>query len=82
MAKRTDSDYAVEKTIETLKILEVLDYEPISVETVITRVGKIPTLDRKISPDAARRILITLKLLGYAQQNEKTKLWNRSHKRI
>lgn len=82
MPKRNEADYAVEKTIETIKILEVLGYEPISIDTVISRVGYIPSLHRKLKPDAVRRILITLKLLNYAQQDEKTKDWARTHKRL
>ena len=66
--KRDAKDYAVEKTVETLKIIEALDYEPVSIERVIERVGYIPILNRKIKFDAARRILITLKMLGYADQ--------------
>ena len=82
MAKKNESDYKVEKTIETLKILEVLDFEPISIDTVISRVGFIPTLERKLKPDAVRRILITLKLLRYAKQDEKTKLWSKGFKQL
>jgi hypothetical protein len=90
MGKRTEIDYTVEKTVETIKILEVLEIAPASIEKIIERVGKIPNLnskrkranDGKLKPDAVRSILITLKLLGYANQDEKTKCWARSHKRV
>jgi hypothetical protein len=78
---RTDSEYIVEKTVETIKILEVLTYEPISITRVIERVGFIPTLNRRLKPDAVRRILVTLKILGLASQHE-NKCWFRGHKTL
>ena len=80
--KRSEIDYTVEKTVETLKILEVLEIVPASIEQLITRIGFIPTLNRQLKPDAVRRILITLKLLGYAVQDEKTKFWRKGYKKI
>jgi hypothetical protein len=78
---RTDSEYIVEKTVETIKILEVLTYEPISIKRVIERVGFIPTLNRRLKPDAVRRILVTLTILGLASQHE-NKCWFRGHKTL
>lgn len=75
--KRTAKDYKVEKVIETIKVLEALEganFEPVSVDTIIKRIGIIPELDREIKPDAVKRILFTLELLGWAQSNEK-KQW-------
>ena len=67
--KRNPKDYAVEKTIETIKVLEALrgdNFEPVSISQIIERVGYIPGRDEKLKSDAVRRILITLELLGYA----------------
>ena len=69
--KRTALDYTVEKTVETMKILEVLEVAPASIETIIERVGFIPNLNRELKADAVRRVLITLELLGYAECVEK-----------
>ena len=82
MAKRTEIDYTVEKTVETMKILEVLEFEPVSIDKIIERIGNIPSLNRKLKADATRRILITLKLLGYANQDEKTKFWAKGLKKV
>lgn len=82
MGKRTEIDYTVEKTVETIKILEVLEIAPVSIDKIIERIGFIPSLERELKPDAVRRILITLKLLNYAQQDEKTKLWAKGHKQF
>lgn len=80
--KRDDLHYAVEKTVETIKILEVLEYEPASIEKIIERIDFIPTLNRKLKPDAVRRILITLKMLGYAAMDERTKKWFKGYKKF
>lgn len=75
-------DYTVEKTVETILIYQVLEYAPASITKIIERVGYIPKLNRKIKPDAARRILITLEMLGYAKVDEKSKLWSKSSKSL
>lgn len=80
--KRNDLDYTVEKTVETIKILEVLEYEPQTIERLIERVDFIPTLNRKLKKDAVRRILITLKMLGYAALDERTKKWSKGYKKF
>lgn len=90
MGKRAEIDYTVEKTVETMKILEALTFDFVSVERIIERVGEIPNLkskrkranDGKLKPDAVRSILITLKLLGYASQEEKTKMWAKGYKKV
>lgn len=69
--KRDAKSYAVEKTVDSVKIIEALQgdaFEPVSIETIIERVGCIPGRDGKLKPDAVRRILITLELLGWAAQ--------------
>ena len=80
--KRTEFDYTVEKTVETIKILEVLEFAPASTKQIIERIGFIPKLNREIKPDAAMRILITLKILGYSAQDEVTKKWSKGFKRF
>jgi hypothetical protein len=84
MAKRNELDYTVEKTVETLKILEVLEIAPVSLEKIIERIGFIPHLNRELKPDAVRRILITLKMLGYAESVESGNkvCWRRGVKRL
>ena len=75
--KRTAKFYKVEKTIETTKVIEALEganFEPVTIEGIIRRIGPIPELDRELKPDAVKRILFTLELLGWAQSNEK-KQW-------
>lgn len=75
-SKRDPKDYSVEKTIDTVKILEALegsDFEPVGIEQIIERVGFIPGRDAKLKFDAVRRVLITLELLGWAKQTGK--LW-------
>lgn len=75
--KRTAKDYKVEKTIETIKVIEALEganFEPASVDRIIERVGVIPELERELKHDAVKRILYSLELLGWAQSNEK-KQW-------
>lgn len=78
--KRKELDYTVEKTVETIKILEVLEIQSISIEKIIERVGMIPILNRSLKPDAVRRILITLKNLNYASQDELTKKWSKGYR--
>ncbi len=78
--KRNDEKYTVEKTVETMKILEVLEIEPATIETIISRVGFIPVLNRKLKADAARRILITLNMLGYVAKEKRG--WLRTHKSL
>lgn len=73
-SKREAKDYAVEKTIETVKIIEAMQgdrFEPVGVDTIIERVGIIPDRSENLKPDAVRRILITLELLGYAKQTNR-----------
>lgn len=69
MSKRDAKEYAVEKTVHTLKVLESLDgtlREPVTIKRVVERT--------KLQYDAVRSILITLKLNGWAAQNEQG-LW-------
>jgi hypothetical protein len=87
--KQPDEFYEVEKVVETMKVLEVLDFEPVSIQRVIDRVGLLPNKNkkkasenfRKLKPDAAMRILKTLKILGYAHEDE-NKAWIRGYKRL
>jgi DNA-binding IclR family transcriptional regulator len=75
--KRDAKDYKVEKVIETIKVIEALEganFEPVSVDTIIRRIGIIPELEREIKFDAVSRILKTLKLLGWVEETEK-KQW-------
>lgn len=68
MPRREAKDYAVEKTIDTVKIIESLEggnFEPVTIAQIIERVGYIPIRDEKLKPDAVRRILITLELVGW-----------------
>lgn len=74
--------YIVEKTVESFRIAEVLEFEPATIEQVIERVGFIPQLQRKLKYDATRRILITLEKLGYAMQDNLSKKWSKGHRRI
>ncbi|MBK8810678.1 MAG: hypothetical protein IPN69_08090 [Acidobacteria bacterium] len=70
--KRTAIDYAVEKTVHTIRILEALEgarFEPVTIDTIIERVGEIPELGTALRKDAVRRILLTLELCGWAVQN-------------
>lgn len=80
--KRNEFDYTVEKTVETIKVLEVLEFTPASLDAIIKRIGFIPTLNRQLKKDAVRRILLTLGLLGYAKQEEETKKWSRGYRTI
>jgi DNA-binding IclR family transcriptional regulator len=76
--KRNEKDYAVEKTIQTVRILESLEgtsFEPITTKTIIERVGIIPDVKNQLTNDSATRILLTLKLLGWVQQDAK-KRWS------
>lgn len=76
MAKRDAKDYAVEKVVDALKVIESLEgtnFEPVTIEQIIERVGFIPGRDARLKFDAVRRILITLELLGWA--NQTGKLW-------
>ncbi len=57
-----------------IEALEGARFEPVNIENIIRRVGIIPELDRELKPDAVKRILFTLKLLGWAQENER-KQW-------
>lgn len=69
--KKEAKDYAVEKTVDTIKVVEALEgsnFEPVSIAQIIERVGFIPDRDGKLKPDAVRRILITLQLCGWAKQ--------------
>lgn len=71
--KREEIDYAVEKVVDTIKVLEALQgdkYEAVSVDRIIERVGVIPGRQDKLKPDAVKRILITLKILNWAAQTE------------
>lgn len=68
MAKRKAIDYAVEKTVHTIRIIEALEgasFEPVAIETIIERVGEIPELGAALKKDAVRRILLTLEILGW-----------------
>jgi hypothetical protein len=80
--RRTEFDYTVEKTVETLKILEVLEFTPATLDTIIKRVGFIPHLNRVLKKDAVRRILLTCGVLGYAKQDEMTKRWSKGYRHI
>lgn len=75
------NQYIVEKTVESFRVYEVLEFAPASINTIIERIGFIPTLNRKLKKDATRRILITLEELGYAKQNE-LKEWGRGFKTL
>lgn len=73
--KRQAKDYAVEKIVDGVKVIEAMqgeNFEPVSIDTIIERVGVIPgrseKRSEKLKPDAVRRILITLELLGWAAQ--------------
>ncbi len=78
--KRTKLDYTVEKTVETMKILEVLEVAPASIDTIIKRVGFIPSLERDLKSDAVRRVLITLEILGYAECVDKK--WRKGFRQV
>jgi DNA-binding IclR family transcriptional regulator len=80
--KRTDLDYTVEKTVQTMKILEVLEIAPASVTEIIKRVGDIPNLKNQLQTDSANRILKTLKILGYANEDTTNKTWAKGYKRF
>ncbi len=73
MAKRELKDYAVEKAIETIKVVESLEgtnFEPISIEEIICRVGVLRnSKDRAdyLKRDAVWRILVSLELCGWAK---------------
>ncbi|MBS1793381.1 MAG: hypothetical protein JSS81_05980 [Acidobacteria bacterium] len=78
MIKRKDKlpaiHYANENTIQTIKVIEALEgarFEPVSINTICQRVGTITEIDKALTWDKARRILLTLKLLGWVQENEK-----------
>jgi DNA-binding IclR family transcriptional regulator len=80
--KRTDLDYTVEKTVQTMKILEVLEIAPASVTEIIKRVGDIPNLKNQLQTDSANRILKTLKILGYANEDTTNKTWSKGYKAV
>jgi hypothetical protein len=65
--KRTEIDYTNETTVKTIKILEVLEFEPASIKQIVDRVGAIPNVKLQLKYDAAMRILKTLQLLEYAE---------------
>lgn len=72
--KREAKDYAVEKVVQTVRVLEALQgdgFEPVTIEQIIERIGFIAGLDKKLKFDAVRRILLTLELLGYAAQTNR-----------
>ncbi len=70
--KREATDYAVEKVVDAIKVIEALEganFEPVTIPQIIERVGYIPGRGEKLKPDAVRRILITLKLVGWAAKS-------------
>ncbi len=72
--KRSPKKYANENAIQTIKILEALEganFEPVSINTICERVGTIIEIDKALTWDKARRILLTLQLLGWVIGNEK-----------
>ncbi len=72
--QRAPKEYANENAIQTIKILEALEganFEPAALKTICDRVGTITEIDKALTWDKARRILLTLKLLGWATENEK-----------
>jgi DNA-binding IclR family transcriptional regulator len=80
--KRTDLDSTVEKTVQTIKILEVLEIAPAKVQQIISRVGNIPNIKNQLQTDSANRILKTLKILGYANEDDKNKTWAKGYKAV
>lgn len=71
MAKRDPKTYAVEKVVDAVKVLESLEgtnFEPVSIDQIIERVGVIEGRDSKLKLDAVRRVLISLELCGWAKQ--------------
>ncbi len=73
--KRKSKQYANENAIQTIKILEALEgvnFEPVSLKTICERVGTITEIDKALTRDKARRVLLTLKLLGWVNENEKS----------
>ncbi|MCW5959297.1 MAG: hypothetical protein KIS76_03990 [Pyrinomonadaceae bacterium] len=75
-------NYIVEKTVESFKVLEALDHKPASLPEIVSRVGVVPGLNRRLKTDAVRRILITLEALGYARVEQKSKFWRRGYKTL
>lgn len=75
-------NYIVEKTVESFKVLEALDHKPASLPEIVSRVGVVPGLNRRLKTDAVRRILITLGELGYAKFDEPDKLWSRGARHL
>lgn len=76
--KRHPKDYAVEKTIQTIRVIEALEgtnFEPVTVAKLLERTGEIPEVKNQLKLDSINRILATLELLGWARQNEKG-LWH------
>jgi DNA-binding IclR family transcriptional regulator len=69
MSARTDNDYAIDALAKGLKVLEALEgnnFEPVSIKRVSERT--------RLPYDTCRNALITLKLEGFATQNERG-LW-------
>lgn len=63
--KRTDEDYAIDAGLRLLKVLEALEgqnFEPVTTQRVQQRTG--------FSYDFCFRALKTLKVAGYATENE------------
>ena len=72
--KRSPKQYANENAIQTIKVLEALEgtnFEPVTIDKICERVGTISEIDKALTWDKARRILLTLKLLGWATENDK-----------
>lgn len=67
MTNKSDAKkYANENTIHTVKVIESLEglnFEPVPIKQIIDRTG--------IPYDKCRRVLLTLELLGWAEQTEK-----------